>query len=79
MSREWSGEGAILKGNYRAEMPFPGTESFADAEFLIGGNRPTPAIRRTAIEWHIFLGIGRSVMIDFMVSTRSSAISGSFV
>ena len=22
------------------ELPFPGTESFADAEFLIGGNRP---------------------------------------
>jgi hypothetical protein len=22
-------------------MPFPGTEKFADAEFLVGGNRPT--------------------------------------
>jgi len=32
--------------------------------------RPTSAIRRTAIEWHILLRIGRSVMIAFMVSTR---------
>jgi hypothetical protein len=29
-----------VNGNFRAEQTFPVTENFADAEFLVGGNRP---------------------------------------
>jgi hypothetical protein len=29
-----------VNGNFWAEQTFPVTENFADAEFLIGGNRP---------------------------------------
>jgi hypothetical protein len=29
-----------VNGNFRAEQTFPVTENFADAVFLIGGNRP---------------------------------------
>ena len=35
-----------MNGNSRAEQTFPVTENLADAEFLIGGNRPTPDLYR---------------------------------
>jgi hypothetical protein len=35
---------ALCRSVLGTELPFPDTEFFADAEFLIGGNRPVPAI-----------------------------------
>jgi hypothetical protein len=38
-------EGAACISGFGAELPFPITENFADAEFLIGGNRPNPEVQ----------------------------------
>jgi hypothetical protein len=35
---------ALCRSVLGTKLPFPVTEIFADAEFLIGGNRPEPVI-----------------------------------
>ena len=34
------GYDALCRSQFGAGLPFPVTENFADAEFLVGGNRP---------------------------------------
>jgi hypothetical protein len=40
------GHDALCRSVLGTKLPFPVTEIFADAEFLIGGNRPTPDLHR---------------------------------
>jgi hypothetical protein len=41
-------------------MPFPGTENYATAKFLIGGNRPTLVLREEPTNGRFILLIGHS-------------------
>ena len=48
---------SVCTATIGTELPFLITENFADAKFLIGGNRPSFAIRQMAVNGSLFLNM----------------------